>query len=226
MNLSQDVLKRIPLLSQASNATMEKLAEVMTVRAFSRRDIVVSKGSRGEAMLFLLFGQLQVVNVTADGREVGLNLLSPGSFFGELAVIDGLPRSASVIAISHSEVAFLPKEQALELFYQEPTVAAKMFAHLAHSIRQLSDIRTLLGVQNAYQRVYALLANLTRVSPGGLALIETLPTQQEIAIMINTSRETVSRALNELLTQGIVEKDLSRLIIRQPQRLAEMAGHP
>lgn len=224
MPLSLDVLKHIPLLSQASITTLERLSKVVTVRSFARRETVVTKGSKGDALLFLLFGQLQVINVTADGREVGLNLISPGSFFGELAVIDGLPRSATIIALSHSEVAFLPKEHALELFYQEPSAAAMMFAHLARSIRQLSDIRTLLGMQNAYQRVYALLASLTRVSPGGLIQIETLPTQQEIAIMINTSRETVSRALNELMAQGIVEKDMSRLIIRQPARLAEMAG--
>ncbi|MCK2097399.1 Crp/Fnr family transcriptional regulator [Thauera aromatica] len=223
MTLSLDVLKRIPLLAQVSEAMLQSLAQAVVVRSFARRDVVARKGSRGDVLMFLLFGKLQVVDVTPDGREVGLNLLGAGSFFGELSIIDGQPRSASVVALSHSEVALLPREHALDLFYHEPSVTAQIFAHLARSVRQLTDTRTLLGMQNAYQRVYALLGKLTRSAPGGLAVIEMLPTQQEMAIMINTSRETVSRALNELLTQGVVEKDMSRLIIREPARLAEMA---
>lgn len=224
MSLSLDVLKHIPLLLEVPPERLSKLAHCMTVRSFARRATVVGKSSRGDALMFLLFGQLQVVDLSPDGREIGLNLLGPGAFFGELAIIDGLPRSASVIALSHSEVAFLPREQALELFYEEPSVTRMMFAHLARAVRQLSESRALLGMHNAYQRVYGLLANMMRTAPGGLHEIEALPTQQEMAIMINTSRETVSRALNELLAKGIVEKDMGRLIVRKPAQLVEMAG--
>lgn len=222
--LTPAVLRRIPLFSGVGEARLEALASVMRVKTFARREVVVAKGSPGDALLVLLFGQLQVTDVTEEGREVGLNLIGPGAFFGELAVIDGLPRSAFVVALTQSEVAFLPKAVALELFYHEPSVAAGMYEHLAKSIRQLSTMRLMLGKQNAFQRVYALLASLTREAPGGVHMIEGLPTHQEISIMINTSRETVSRAVAELQQQGILEKDVSRMIVRDPDKLRRLAG--
>lgn len=222
--LTAGVLQRIPLFAALHEARLASLAETMWVKTFGRREVVVTKGSSGDALFVLLFGQLQVTDVTEDGREVGLNLIGPGAFFGELAVIDGLPRSAFIVALTQSEVAFLPKAVALDLFYHEPSVAAAMYQHLVKTIRQLSSMRLMLGKQNAFQRVYTLLVSMTREAPGGLHIIEGLPTHQEISIMINTSRETVSRALAELQQQGVLEKDVSRMIVRQPGRLQALAG--
>ncbi|MDY0012902.1 MAG: Crp/Fnr family transcriptional regulator [Rhodocyclaceae bacterium] len=222
--LSPALLRRIPLFAGLDESRLASLAEIMWVKTFARRDVVVTKGSSGEALMILLFGRLQAMDITEEGREVGLNLIPPGAFFGELAVIDGLPRSAFVVALASSGVAFLPRAVALDLFYHEPTVAAGMYRHLARSIRQLSNMRLMLGKQNAFQRVFALLASLMREAPGGVHVIEGLPTHQEISIMINTSRETVSRALAELQQQGVLEKDVSRMIVREPAKLQRLAG--
>ena len=94
---------------------------------------------------------------------------------------------------------------------------------MASGLRNASNYRAILGIPNAFQRVYALLVQFSVTAPGGLVVIENLPRQQEIAIMVNTSRETVSRALHELIQRGVVEKDLRRLIVRKPDVLGEVA---
>jgi CRP-like cAMP-binding protein len=103
----------------------------MQLTRYSKRDIVIQKGSHGYDLLFLLNGRLQVVDVTDDGREVGLSFILPGSFFGELSIIDNLPRSASVLALTTADVISLPKEIALRLFYHTPVIAEMIVKHLA-----------------------------------------------------------------------------------------------
>jgi DNA-binding transcriptional regulator YhcF (GntR family) len=92
---------------------------------------------------------------------------------------------------------------------------------MASSIRNAANYRTILSIPSAFQRVFALLNQFAKTAPGGLVVIEKMPTQQEIAIMVNTSRETVSRAIQILLQKGVVEKDLRRLIVRQPEELSK-----
>ncbi len=91
--------------------------------------------------------------------------------------------------------------------------------HLTALVRNLSTYRALLAIPNAQQRVYALLQQLGQKMPGGLLVIQNLPKQQEVAIMINTSRETVSRSMKSLMERGIIERDYQRLIVRKPEEL-------
>lgn len=215
-------LRKIPLLATLSDEQLARVAADLRVRQYARRAMVIHKGSAGSALLFILSGQLQVVDITEDGRAVGLNLLNAGDFFGEIAVIDGGPRSANVTALNAAVVGALPRATALWLFSHCPSVAERMLAHMAAKIRRESELRMLLGIQNIHQRVCALLEFYKQTHPGGLEVVENLPTQQDMAIMINTSRETVSRVLADLVQRGVVEKDMRRLIIRQPQELRSM----
>lgn len=217
-------LQNIPLLSGLDTATLGLIGGSFLIRTVEKGVYVLHKGSPGDHLLFLLSGRLQAVDVTEDGKEIGLSFLSPGDYFGELSIIDGQPRSASVIACENSLIALLPRIQAQALIYHHPLVAERLLKKMAASIRTASNYRAILGLPNAFQRVFALLNQFTTEAPGGLIVIEKMPTQQEIAIMVNTSRETVSRALQTLIQKGIVEKDLRRLIVRQPDALREAAS--
>lgn len=219
-------LNRLALLEGVDEATLKKIAGVLQVRTADKGQAILHKGGTGDYLVFLLSGRLQAVDLTEDGREIGLSFLIAGDYFGELSVIDGLPRSATVVACEPSIYALLPRAQALELMHNHPLIAERMFKRLAAGIRRASDFRTILGIPNAFQRVYALLDYLAKISPGGLVVIEKLPTQQEISIMINTSRETVSRAIQVLIQRGVVEKDLRRLIVRKPEILREEGNAP
>jgi CRP-like cAMP-binding protein len=217
-------LQQIPLLSGLKPQALSQVGGALTFRSYDKGAYVLHKGGEGAHLVFLLSGRLRVVDLTEDGREVGLSFLSPGDYTGELSIIDGMPRSASVVATEPSLLAFLPRLQAQALIYTQPLVAERVLRRTVAKIRQASDYRVMLGINNAFQRFYTLVGQMARVGPGGLVVIENLPTQQEIAAMINTSRETVSRALRVLLEKGIVEKDLRRLIVRDPAALRRMAG--
>lgn len=220
-------LHNIPMLRGLDPETMNLVARALAVKRVGKGVHVVHKGSHGDHLLFLLAGRLQVVDITTEGKEIGLSFIEPGDYFGELSIIDGLPRSASIVACEVSLIALLPRAQAQALIYKNPLVAERVLKRMTASLRASSNYRAILGLPNAFQRVYALLRQFTITAPGGLVVIEKLPTQQEMAIMVNTSRETVSRAIQGLIQRGIVEKDLRRLIVRKPAELeAAAAGDP
>ena len=219
-------LNNIPLLKGVDEVTLRRVASVLQIRAAERGSRILHKGDTGDHLLFLLSGRLQAVDITEGGREIGLSFLEPGDYFGELSIIDGMPRSASVIACEPSMYALLSRPQALELIHNNPLVAERVLKRFAASIRRASNFRTILGIPNAFQRVYALLDYLAQKGQGGMVVIERLPTQQEISIMVNTSRETVSRAIHMLIQRGVVEKEQRRLIVRRPDVLREEVTVP
>lgn len=217
-------LGKMQLLEGLETSIVEAIASGCSLKRVDRSEYLLHKGSQGGHLFFLLSGRLQVVDVMEDGKEIGLNLLDPGAYFGELAVIDDLPRSASVRATEVSTVAMLPRRQAQQLIYGNPLIAERIMKRMAASLRLASEYRALLAIPGAVQRVFALLLQLAKGGSSGSAVIENLPKQKEIAIMVNTSRETVSRAIQELIQAGVVEKDVRRLIIRRPERLMAIAA--
>jgi CRP/FNR family transcriptional regulator, cyclic AMP receptor protein len=219
-------LRKFPLFANLPEEELAVTNSLLRVKNFGRREIVCRKEDAADGLYLLFSGMLQAVDIAEDGREIGLNLIRPGSFFGELSVIDGLPRSAHIIALQPSLVGVIPQAAAREAFYKLPATAEAMMRHLTALVRNLSTFRALLAIPNAQQRVYALLLQLGQQMPGGLVVIQNLPKQQEVAIMINTSRETVSRAIAHLVALGVLEKDFKRLIVRDPQRLRRLATQP
>ncbi len=215
-------LRKLPLLAHLTEEEMLKVKSELRIRQYARREVVLQKGGAGDSLLFLLSGQLQVVDVTEDGRAIGLRMLKEGDFFGEIAVINGSTRSASVVALSPVLVAFLPSATALHLFSHSPSVANHMLRHLAEKVQRDSEFRALLSIHNTSRRIYNFLDLFKQQRPGEPEAVENLPTHQDIAIMVNTSRETVTRAILMLVQQGIVEKDTHRLIIRKPQELQKL----
>lgn len=216
-------LRKIPLFANLTDEEMGKVKVNLRIKRFARHETIIQKGSAGDSLLFLLSGKLQVVDVTEDGRIIGLRMLSEGDFFGEIAVIQGSMRSASVISTSEALVAFMPGDIAMHLFMHSPSVARHMLCRLAAKIQQDSQFRTLLSIHNAPKRIYAFLEMIKERKGGNLEVIENVPTHQDIASIINTSRETVTRTLLVLVQQGVIQKDLRRLIIRKPETLKRLA---
>lgn len=216
-------LRQFSLFANLPQEDLKLATGLMRVRNVARREIVCRKEEAADGLYLLFSGSLQVIDIAEDGREIGLNLIRAGTFFGELSVIDGLPRSAHIIALQPSVVGVIPQAAAREIFYKLPATAEAMMRHLTEMVRNLTNYRALLAIPNAQQRVYALLQQMGQRMPGGLTVIPNLPKQQEVAIMINTSRETVSRAVAQLVAMGVLEKDYRRLIVRDPQRLRTLA---
>jgi CRP-like cAMP-binding protein len=216
-------LRKIPLLAELSEEEMQRVKADMRIRQYAKREVVLQKGASGDSLLFLLSGSLQVVDITEDGRAIGLRMLAPGDFFGEIAVINGAMRSASVVALTPVLVALLPRQTALHLFAHSPSVANHMLRFLAAKVQRDSEFRALLSIHNTSRRIYTFIDLLKEKKEGDLHVVENLPTHQDIANMINTSRETVTRALLTLTQQGIIKKGTHRLIIVDPEALQKMA---
>ncbi len=218
-------LRKIPLLAGLSDEEILSIKGELRIRQYAKREVVLHKGGSGDGLLFLLAGQLQVIDITEDGRAIGLRMLAPGDFFGEIALINNSTRSASVVAMSDVLVAFLPAPVAMRLFSHSPTVANQMLRHLAQKIQRDSEFRALLSINNTAKRIYSFIVLMQKKNPDG-TVVENLPTHQDIANMINTSRETVTRALLTLSQQGIVQKDSHRLIIKDPDALEKLVKGP
>lgn len=217
-----EALRQQKLLAGLDTAILQELAAVTHFEQFDKRAYVIHKGSTSDSLVLLVSGRLQIIAPSEDGREVGLHFVEPGDYLGEIAVIDGGPRSASVVATTTSLVGMLPGKVARKLFTQQPMVAERILLRLCYTIRQSSHIRSVLGMARAFSRIYAVLHSSMRTWNDGLATIENLPSQQAIAITANVSRETVSRAMQALFANNIVEKDNRRLIVRNPQALAKL----
>lgn len=215
-------LRKIPLLAELSEEDMTRVKADLRVRQYAKREVVLQKGAPGDSLLFLLNGALQVIDITEDGRAIGLRMLAPGDFFGEIAVINGVMRSASVVAVTPVLVALLPRQTALHLFAHSPSVANQMLRFLANKVQRDSEFRALLSIHNTARRIYTFINLLKEKKDGELHVVENLPTHQDIANMINTSRETVTRTLLALTQQGIVQKGTHRLIIINPEALQKL----
>lgn len=216
-------LQSLPLLEGVDCAYLTQLGEQMRQHRYERKQVVLRKGDQANELMFLSSGQLQVVDTSADGKDVGLYLIEAGSVFGHMALLDGRARSSSVIATQASLVISLPKSLAIKLFYDYPVIMHRLLIEFAGIIRNTNNARSVLSQSHAGSRVFSILANLMQPNIAGLTTIEKMPRQQELAIMANTSRESVSRAISLLVNKGIVEKDLRRLIIRKPELLHQLA---
>ncbi|MYM75046.1 cyclic nucleotide-binding domain-containing protein [Duganella sp. FT134W] len=216
-------LRKIPLLAELTDDEMARVKADLRIRQYAKREVVLQKGAVGDSLLFLLQGQLQVIDITEDGRAIGLRMLAPGDFFGEIAVINGSIRSASVVALTPVLVALLPRATALHLFSHSPSVANQMLRFLANKVQRDSEFRALLSIHNTAKRIYSFLELLKEKKDDDQEVVENLPTHQDIANMINTSRETVTRTLLTLVQQGIIKKGTHKLIIINPEALQKLA---
>lgn len=235
--IAAELLRQQKLLSQLDPALLEKLRHHVVMREFPKRSFVLREGQPGDSLLMLFSGRLQVITISEKGKEVGINFIEPGDHFGEISLIDGQARSASVVSLTTSIVGFLPKAQALWLFYHNPTVAEQVQRRLCQTIRKEIEYRSSLSGSKAYNRIYAVICNsqISGHQPGVLEstqssqaaptqTIEGLPTQQSIASMANVSRETVSRAIQALVRAGVIQKQTKRLVVRDPRTLQLLAN--
>ncbi len=220
MPVHVNFLHRFPLLGDLPEETLAALAPVVERRSMPRRGIAMQKGELEQGLGFLLEGCLQGVDFTLDGREVGLDFVNAGDYFGELGVVEQLGFPELVIALVKSEILFMPEATARNLMFSCPTIAEQVMLRLASRVRAGVSQRTLLSLPNPTQRVCAQL--LLMLAPDA-DVISYAPTHQELAIMINVSRETVTRVFQTLLAQNLLARDGSRIVVLDAVMLREIA---
>ncbi len=223
MPVSLQLLTQFPLLRTLQREALEPLSQRMSLHEFARRAMVMSREAPSQALGFLVEGRLQGVDFTVDGRSVGLYFVEPGDYFGELSLVDGQPPSEYVVAASKSTVVLLDAATARDLITRHPELAQAVMKRLAERVRSVLAQRTLLSLPNPFQRLCALLLQLPQRQAGGVTEVDQAPTHQELAIMINASRETVTRAFQVLFLRGILVREGNSLKLVHPQVLQNIA---
>lgn len=217
MAVTLELLKRFAMLSALPDHTLEQLAQQSTLKNVSRRAVVVNGGVASEHLCFLFEGRLQGVDFTLDGREVGLYFVEPGDFCGELGLFDQQGQPESVIALSKSQVIYMPSSAVRAALQDSHQLVESLFTRMATRVRKLSAQRALLGLSSTVARVcgqlWMMLEEQDAMSRKE-GIINSPPTHQELGIMLNLSRETVTRVFQTLQSEGIVKRDgTTRLLI-------------
>jgi CRP-like cAMP-binding protein len=211
------------MLRHLPQVTLDHLAQNAQQRWFNKREVVLQKEEPSSSLSFLLEGRLQGLDFTSDGREVGLYFINPGDYFGEVALIDNKKPPEFVTALARSHVVTLPKDIIRPVLFGVPKIAEALCRRLASRLRQDTAHRRILGLPNPLQRVCAQL-ELMWESQGTQTLIAHAPTHQELAIMVNSSRETVTRVFQLLQGRGVVERDGNALQVLQPDFIRQVAS--
>lgn len=227
MVVTPELLNFFPLLKTLPSSSLAQLAQQSKLVKFARRAVVLNAGVKEDHVCFLFEGRLQGVDFTVDGREVGLYFVEPGDFCGELSLFDYGTQPEFVIVLATAVVVCVPLESLRELMLTSPSMANQLGERLAKRLRQMTYQRSLLGMPNISQRVccqlWLLVPDSNKVALNN-AVIRSPPTHMEIAIMLNLSRETVTRVFQSLQSCDIVKRDgAAQLYISDLKALKELA---
>lgn len=223
MTVSYQQLARYELLRGLPQDQLVQLSRDASVIEFSKRELVISGDERIFPLGFLLEGRLQGIDFTVDGRGVGLYYVEPGDFFGEQAVIDSKPLNEQVIAVSKSKVTWLGPRAAQDLILNNPTIGRSMMKRLSGRVRAAHAQRTLLALPNPFQKLCAQILLFSKPRGSNDGVVSPIPTHQELALMINVSRETVTRAFQQLIAAGVLERQGSELRLLRIDYLSAIA---
>ena len=219
------LLKRVPLFSQLDDDDLEKIRNLCVTQHYVKDQIILIEEEAGNTLFLIQKGRVKVSRISDDGREVILSILEPGDFFGELSLIDGKARSASVTAIEDSEVLMLRRGDFLGLLSDYPQISISLMKELAGRIRKSDTQIKSLSLQDAMGRVASSLIMLAE-DHGRMrkneVVIPTIPLQQDLANMAGTSRETISRVFRLLEAEQLIQRSGRKITIPDFNRFRKM----
>lgn len=219
---ASEVLRRVPLFSELSPADFQRVMEVARERSYPKNSVILFEDDPGDALYVVGAGQVKVVLIGEDGREVILSVLGEGEFFGEMALIDDEPRSAHVIAMEDSTLVVLRREDFQPILNSTAAIAIALLRELSRRLRRVDEKVGSLVLLDVNGRVARLLLEMADET-GGERITRRL-THHTIAQMIGSSRETVSRTMRELVDKGMIEVGRKEILVKNRTALAEAAG--
>ncbi len=208
---SRDALERaraIPLFAQVKDDDLEQIASHLIERRYPKNTTIVEEGLPGDYMYIIREGRVKVTKLSDDGREKILEFLDEGAFVGEMALFERAPRSASVKTLTPVRLLALSQTDFIGLLKKSPDLAMAVIQELSRRLRTINEQASALSFQRVKDRTKGLLDRLARESYGDGSRRGTPSlTHQQIADMIGTSRETVTRVVKELKTDGWLEQE-------------------
>lgn len=198
------MLRNIPLFSDLDEAELATLAGKAVTRQYPRNTFIINEGDHSDSLYIINSGRVKIILGDEDGKEVILNTQGAGEYFGELALLDSGPRSASVISTQKCSLAMISKTDFDDFLQKHPEANLKIMRGIIKRLRLLSEDVKSLALMDVYGRVARVLLQLAK-EVGDTLVIEGGLTQQDIASRVGASREMVSRILKDLKTGGYID---------------------
>ncbi len=225
-------VKRV--LSQASifvglePKQLDALAAMAVCKTYRSRDVVLRKGDSALQIYVILRGRLKTITSGGEGRNAAFSIMGPGEVFGEVAVLDGEARSATITALEPCELVIIQRNDFFHFLERSPQAAIKLLEVLARRLRRLSERfedSTFLEVpQRLAKQILRLAAKYGR-KQGGRVQIDLKLSQQELGDLVGATRESVNKQLRAWVSQGIVEQSTGRLVILDFDALTAIVDH-
>lgn len=213
-----EALSAVPLFAGLDADGLAGLIRGMRVRRFRRGETVFHLGDPGDALFIVITGSIKITLPADSGDEAILATLRPGDFFGELALLDGAPRSATAVAIEPTETYILPRDRFRDLISTEPVMREALLATLAAEVRRLTHHVEELHFLDITGRLASRLARLaaeagaTHLADGAVRLAGPL-TQGDLAAMIGCTRQSVNKLLGLFTDDGLIRLERDRIVI-------------
>ena len=215
------LLAAVPLFNELSEAELERVARVAVPRSFPKGVRVFHEGDTSDACYVVRDGDLRVTREHADGRAIALATLGPRDIFGELAMLDGGTRSASIETLSDCELLALPAGDMRRVIADHGEIAAKLISALTRRLRETNERVARQSFQTVPSRVAGVMLQLVaeETVPENREGVTLRMNQVDLAQLAGTSRESVSRFLATLERAGVVRVGRGRVTIFEPRRL-------
>ena len=214
MSKKERILKSLPLFSNLADSDICSLSSRTVQKVYPKNTILVSEGDETDSLFIIESGKVKVYLSDEDGKEVILNILSDGDYFGEVALLDDQPRSASVMALQDTRLWMITKKEFESWLMQYPQIALLLLKDMSTRMRLLTDNVKSLALMDVYGRVARTLLNMAKKQDEGLIIAQKL-TQQELASMVGASREMVSRIMKDLVAGGYISIGKSSISINE-----------
>jgi len=212
--MSEPGLGEQAMFPELTRDELDFLASQGIHKRFPKNSILISEGDESDSLYILLDGKVKIYASDNYGKDVVINIQGPGEVFGEIAMIDETPRSASVMAIEPVDVAFLSQVKFENCLLERPQLAVKFLGILVERIRSLTDVAKNLALKDVYGRVAYTLDKLAE-DVDGERIVRIRLTHQDIANMVGSSREMVSRIMKDLTTGEYIESKDKHIILRK-----------
>jgi CRP-like cAMP-binding protein len=211
----REALRRIQLFADLTDRESDTILDLMHEKTLGKGATVFHQGDGGGGMYLLLSGSVKISRTGRDGRDVTVAVLHEGNFFGEMSLIDGQPRSASATTTQSTRLLVLDREHFQRYVLSQARIVAKMLRELSKRLRAADQTIENLALSSVHDRLFCLLGHLGRRSPlkDGKGLIERAPTHQELAELVGSSRETVTRTLAAFEREGLIVIDRKRITL-------------
>ena len=227
MTKAVELLQRVPFLAALTAVDREALAGAVKRRRFARGQAVFSKDDPGDALYIIEDGSVRIYLPSPQGADLTLAVLGAGEFFGDFALLDGGPRSASAAALRETTVLALDRSDFTDLLQSRPQAAMAVLASVTQRLRETNETAgdlVFLAVGGPLaKKLLDLAAGHGVQTPDGILLDLSL-TQEELANMLGVTRESVNRHLSSLRRQGAVSREGRRFLIRDAEALRRYVG--